>query len=117
MTQLTIIGSTGSVGFHGLANEWMLAVHTIKKPSASTNLLPYENKVLRGFARSHLRREDAEVEAEAEQRRRDRRHWKVKLEKLTTEIGREPERVRRSYTVAADRLETIGLVYLWPETN
>ena len=58
-----------------------------------------------------------EVEAEAEQRRRDRRHWKVKLERLTTEIGREPERVRRSYAVAADRLETIGLVYLWPETN
>jgi hypothetical protein len=41
----------------------------------------------------------------------------VKLEKLTTEIGREPERVRRSYTVAADRFETLGLVYLWPETN
>ena len=58
-----------------------------------------------------------EVEAEAEQRRRDRRHWKVKLERLTTEIEREPERVRRSYSVAADRLETIGLVYLWPETN
>jgi superfamily II DNA or RNA helicase len=58
-----------------------------------------------------------DVEAEAEQRRRDRRHWKVKLDRMTTEIGREPERVRRSYTVAADRLETIGLVYLWPETN
>jgi SNF2 family DNA or RNA helicase len=58
-----------------------------------------------------------EVEAEAEQRRRDRRHWKVKLERLTNEIGREPERVRRSYTVVADRLEAIGLVYLWPETN
>jgi hypothetical protein len=58
-----------------------------------------------------------ELQAEAEQRRRDRRHWKTKLEKLTTEIEQEPERVRQAYSVAADRLETIGLVYLWPETN
>ncbi|MEY9161640.1 DISARM system SNF2-like helicase DrmD [Bradyrhizobium japonicum] len=58
-----------------------------------------------------------ELQAEAEQRRRDRRHWKTKLERLTTEIDQEPERVRRAYSVVADRLETIGLVYLWPETN
>jgi hypothetical protein len=58
-----------------------------------------------------------EVAAEAEQRRRDRRHWKVKLERLAAEIEQEPERVRGAYSVAADRLETIGLVYLWPESN
>jgi ERCC4-related helicase len=58
-----------------------------------------------------------EVEAEAEQRRRDRRHWKAKLERLATDIAQEPDRVRRAYSVAADRIETIGLVYLWPETN
>jgi superfamily II DNA or RNA helicase len=58
-----------------------------------------------------------DVAAEAEQRRRDRRHWKAKLERLATDIEQEPERVRRAYSVAADRLETIGLVYLWPESN
>jgi hypothetical protein len=58
-----------------------------------------------------------EVAAEAEQRRRDRRHWKAKLERLATDIAQEPDRVRQAYSVAADRLETIGLVYLWPETN
>jgi superfamily II DNA or RNA helicase len=58
-----------------------------------------------------------ELEAEVEQRRRDRRHWKAKLERLATDIAQEPKRVRRAYSVAADRLETIGLVYLWPETN
>ena len=57
------------------------------------------------------------VDAEAEQRRRDRRHWKTKLERLTADIAQEPNRVRRSYSVVADRLETIGLVYLWPEGN
>jgi hypothetical protein len=54
---------------------------------------------------------------EAEQRRRDRRRWKVKLDRLAKDIVEEPDRVRQSYTVVADRLETIGLVYLWPETN
>jgi superfamily II DNA or RNA helicase len=58
-----------------------------------------------------------ELKAEAEQRRRDRSHWKAKLERLATDIEREPDRVRRAYTVAADRLETIGLVYLWPVSN
>jgi superfamily II DNA or RNA helicase len=56
-------------------------------------------------------------EAEAEQRRRDRRRWKAKLEKLAKDIDNEPARVRAGYNVVADRLETIGLVYLWPEGN
>ena len=56
-------------------------------------------------------------EAEAEQRRRDRRRWKAKLEKLANDVAEEPERVRAGYNVVADRLETIGLVYLWPEGN
>ena len=56
-------------------------------------------------------------DAEAEQRRRDRRHWKSKLERLTADIAKEPDRVRQGYTVVADRIETIGLVYLWPEGN
>jgi superfamily II DNA or RNA helicase len=51
-------------------------------------------------------------DAEAEQRRRDRRRWKAKLEKLAKDIDSEPARVRAGYTVAAERLETIGLVYL-----
>jgi len=51
------------------------------------------------------------------QRRRDRSHWKAKLERLSKDIEQEPERVRRAYSVAADRLETIGLVYLWPVSN
>jgi hypothetical protein len=56
-----------------------------------------------------------DLAAEAEQRRRDRRHWRAKLERLSADIEREPERVRRGYSVVADRLQTIGLVYLWPE--
>ena len=53
-----------------------------------------------------------------EQARRDRRRWQSKYERLAREIETEPERVRRSYDVVADRLETIvGLVHLWPMSN
>ena len=58
-----------------------------------------------------------DIVEEVEQRRRDRRHWKAKLDRLTTDIETGPRRVRESYTVVANRLETIGLVYLWPEGN
>jgi hypothetical protein len=76
--------------------------------------------------RSRVAKADAEPEdmqlalfadAETEQRRRDRRRWKTKLDKLAVDIAQEPERVRQGYSVVADRLETIGLVYLWPEGN
>jgi superfamily II DNA/RNA helicase len=55
--------------------------------------------------------------AEAEQARRDRRRWQAKYERLARDIETEPERVRRSYDVVADRLEIVGLVHLWPKSN
>lgn len=76
--------------------------------------------------RARVAKADAEPEdpqlslfddAEADQLRRDRRRWKAKLEKLAKDIAEEPDRVRAGYAVVADRLETIGLVYLWPEGN
>ena len=32
-------------------------------------------------------------------------------------MEREPARVRAFYEVQATRVESVGLVYLWPETN
>jgi superfamily II DNA or RNA helicase len=54
---------------------------------------------------------------EAEQARRDRRRWQAKYERLAREIETEPERVRQTYNVVADRLEIVGLVHLWPKSN
>lgn len=56
-------------------------------------------------------------DAEADQRRRDRRHWRDKLDRLSREIEHEPARVREGYAVRADRIETVGLLYLWPGTG
>lgn len=45
------------------------------------------------------------------------RHWRERLEQFEVDINEEPKRVRKFYDVKARRVEPIGLVYLWPETN
>lgn len=48
------------------------------------------------------------------QRQADRRAWEHKIERLRSELAKEPDKVRESYEVRAQRLDPIGLVYLWP---
>jgi hypothetical protein len=51
---------------------------------------------------------------ERRQRLADRRHWEKRLQDLERELVDEPKRVAESYTVRAQRLEPVGIVYLWP---
>ena len=44
----------------------------------------------------------------------DRRHWRVRIAQLESEIDTEPQRIEEIYQVKADRIEPVGLVYLWP---
>ena len=43
--------------------------------------------------------------------------WGTRLELFNHDIEREPKRIREFYEVRATRVEPVGLVYLWPETN
>ena len=45
------------------------------------------------------------------------RHWERRLAHFDADLEREPERIRRFYDIQLTRVEPIGLVYLWPETN
>ena len=54
---------------------------------------------------------------EVRQLEANRRHWEKRLQEIATEIDEEPERIRRTYDVTAERLEPIGLAYLWPVTG
>ena len=54
---------------------------------------------------------------EAKQRRQDRQHWRRKIAELDDQMDREPARVRDGYAVRADRVEIVGLLYLWPGSN
>ena len=47
----------------------------------------------------------------------DMRSWRVRLEQFDRDIELEPQRIREFYEVRAQRIEPVGLVYLWPETN
>lgn len=56
-------------------------------------------------------------EQEARQRRLDRQHWRRKVAELDRQIEEEPARVRDGYAIRADRVEIVGLLYLWPGSN
>jgi len=56
-------------------------------------------------------------DAERRQQELDRRHWAARLAEIEREIRDEPARVRASYEIRATRLEPVGIVYLWPQTN
>jgi hypothetical protein len=47
----------------------------------------------------------------------DMRAWRTRLEQFDRDFESEPQRVRTFYDVRAKRVEPVGLVYLWPETN
>mgnify|MGYP000022699557 CR=1 FL=1 len=54
---------------------------------------------------------------ERREREADRRHWDLRLSRLAHELREEPKRLRESYVVRAERLEPVGLLYLWPVTG
>ena len=45
------------------------------------------------------------------------RWWRTRLEQFDRDLETEPQRIREFYEVKARRVEPVGLVYLWPETN
>ena len=47
----------------------------------------------------------------------DRRHWRIGVGELEKEIIDEPERIEKGYRVKADRVEPVGLVYLYPVSS
>jgi hypothetical protein len=45
------------------------------------------------------------------------RAWRQRLEQFEKDMTTEPLRIREFYQVRAPRIEPVGLVYLWPESN
>ena len=54
---------------------------------------------------------------EVRQLQSNMRAWRSRLKQFERDIEQEPQRVREFYEVRTQRIEPIGLVYLWPETN
>lgn len=64
-----------------------------------------------------LRLRFGEVEEEIRQLKADEKFWKARLPKLEAELDSEPARIQEVYDVKAQRIEPVGLVYLWPVTG
>lgn len=47
----------------------------------------------------------------------DRRHWNKRLDELESELETEPARIRDIYAIRAQRIEPVGIVYLWPQSE
>ena len=56
-------------------------------------------------------------EDEKRQLEADVRAWRSRLEQFERDLTLQPERIREFYSVKATRIEPVGLVYLWPESN
>jgi superfamily II DNA or RNA helicase len=56
-------------------------------------------------------------EEERRQLESDMRSWRTRLAQFEHDLAEEPARVRAFYEVRARRVEPVGIVYLWPETN
>ncbi|MGI8802088.1 MAG: DISARM system SNF2-like helicase DrmD [Solirubrobacteraceae bacterium] len=57
------------------------------------------------------------AEAERRQVEADMRSWERRIAEFDRDLETEPQRVADFYAVAATRIEPVGLVYLWPDTN
>jgi len=57
------------------------------------------------------------AEAERRQLESDMQAWRRRLDQFERDLQTEPERVRSFYEVRARRIEPVGLVYLWPESD
>jgi hypothetical protein len=47
----------------------------------------------------------------------DMKSWRTRLQQFERDLEREPARIREFYEVRVHRIEPVGLVYLWPESN
>ncbi len=80
-------------------------------------LLFEEDKPRRAEVKQRLEEAKREVEEAKRQLEMNVRSWRARLEQFDRDLEREPQRIREFYEVRARRVEPIGLVYLWPETN
>lgn len=81
-----------------------------------TTLFP-EEQAEREAAKQDLEERKRQLVDARRQLEADARWWKVRLEQFDRDLAGEPDRIREFYEVRATRVEPVGLVYLWPETN
>jgi superfamily II DNA or RNA helicase len=89
-----------------------------KEAQAMRAILEDQRKRIAGTVEKHLEPQPGLFnQEEMRQLDADRRHWGQRLADLERELTTEPDRIRGVYVVKAQRVEPVGLVYLWPVTG
>ena len=68
-------------------------------------------------AKRRIEQAKREIEDAKRQLELDVRSWRNRLQQFDRDLQHEPQRIRSFYEVRAKRVEPVGLVYLWPESN
>jgi superfamily II DNA or RNA helicase len=71
----------------------------------------------RAAARQRLEERKRALEDARRQLDTNVKSWRRRLEQFAVELASEPQRIREHYEVRARRVEPLGVIYLWPESN
>jgi SNF2 family DNA or RNA helicase len=96
-----------------------LAKRAVAEADAMTTILEEQRQRVTETARKY-RDPQLRLQFNAEEERQlqaNQRHWDKRLVAIERELAEEPQRIRGVYDVKAQRIEPIGLVYLWPVTG
>ena len=88
-----------------------------QEAKAMTEILQNQQKRIReNYEDTRIQQLELNLDIGEEKRQleRDRRHWETRLQQLEQEMQTEPERIRGIYQVQAQRIEPVGIVYLYP---
>ena len=83
-------------------------------------LVAQRDRVEKELARHTKEHEQLTLGFDVDERRQleaNMKSWERRLEQFDRELESEPQRLVDFYAVQAQRVEPVGLVYLWPDTN
>ena len=102
------------------AAEAKLTERGEKEAQAMRAILEDQKKRVAATIEHYEKEDQAVLFPDIEEQRQlesNKRHWHKRLAAIDQELATEPDRIREVYQVKAQRIEPIGLVYLWPVTN
>jgi hypothetical protein len=97
-----------------------LAKRTAAEADAMTRILEEQKKRVGETAQSYRADPQLRLQFNDEEQRQlqaNQRHWEKRLAAIDRELAYETRRIRSVYDVKAQRIEPVGLVYLWPVTG
>ena len=101
-----------------------LAARGVAEAKAMTEILETQRKHIAGTIKriskldpKQMSLDFGESKEEVHQLEANKRFWAKRLDEIRDELKTEPARIESVYDVKAQRIEPVGLVYLWPVTG